>query len=226
MKSENLFQNPALKKLIREWSKGDVLFLQGDTANTVLLVLEGSLELTQKKQNKTLALGRISAGEFIGEKALLNSKSFKRQATATALEATKVLELGPEEFSQIEKDATTLYCLLLRKAFKMMETRLEQSEHLIETLKSFDPRHRFVHYLQFLTKFKSEVLNGGKQIIFDPEVVAFQINCPSEEIQTWLSNLCEMKVVKKGNAISLLILAEERIESFDPESLEELSIAA
>jgi CRP-like cAMP-binding protein len=147
MNLQALSSHPKLKKLIRECDKGDLLFSEGDPANTVFLVLEGSLELSIKQQNKQIRIGKVNSGEFIGERALLQEEPFNRKASATALSQTFLLELGPDQFSQLEKEAVGVYLLLLKKAFKTLISRNEALEEFGEALKSYDPRRRFLSYL-------------------------------------------------------------------------------
>jgi CRP/FNR family transcriptional regulator len=144
MNLQALSSHPVLKKLIRECDKGDLLFSQGDPANTVFLVLEGSLELVQKSQNSTIYLGTVKSGEFFGERALLQEEPFNRKASAIATSRTFLLELGPQQFSQLEKDAPTIYLLLLKKAFKTLISRNEALEQHAEALKPFEPKKRFL----------------------------------------------------------------------------------
>jgi CRP/FNR family cyclic AMP-dependent transcriptional regulator len=102
MKLDKLAQNPTIKKLLKECDKGDILFSEGSSANTVLLVLSGSLQLSRKRNGQVSILAVVGVGGFIGEKALLQEQPFIRAATATALTSTILLELGAVHFAQLE----------------------------------------------------------------------------------------------------------------------------
>ncbi|MFM8268824.1 MAG: cyclic nucleotide-binding domain-containing protein, partial [Pseudomonadota bacterium] len=75
---KSLSENPFLKKLIRTLDKGDELFTQGSSGNSVFLVLDGELDLIRRNQNNIFSLGKVGPGQFIGEKALLGGNPFSR----------------------------------------------------------------------------------------------------------------------------------------------------
>ncbi len=198
MKFDKLAQNPNIKKLIRECDKGDILFSEGSSANTVLLILSGSLQLTRKKNGQVSLLTLVGPGEFIGEKALLQEQSFPRAATATALAPTTLLELGSVHFSQLESEAPSIYNLLLKKAFKSLISRNERSESLNQILKSYDAQKRFLLFVHFLAT-QGENTSQGKVFFLDEETTASQINCSREEIQEWVQVLVNLKLICTRN---------------------------
>ncbi|NDG27467.1 MAG: hypothetical protein EB120_09870, partial [Proteobacteria bacterium] len=138
MKNDSLAQNPFLKKLARTFDRGDVIFEQGDPGNTVFLILQGSVNLIAKRSQKESIIGSVSAGEFIGEKALLQDKPFPRFCSAVAAESVFVIELGATQFAQLEKDAPAVFNVLLKKAFKTCIQRLDASNQLVSCLRNYD----------------------------------------------------------------------------------------
>ena len=105
MGKDNAFsQNPELAKLLRECDRGDDLFLEGSVGNTVFLILQGSVELKKKVGNHQITIGKVEAGAFIGEKALLQDKPFPRFASARAASIFAVTSLRPT-FSRFSSSA-------------------------------------------------------------------------------------------------------------------------
>ena len=215
MKNGLLLQNPKLKKLVREWDKGDVLFLEGDSANTVILILEGAVELSQKRPSGNLNLGVISEGDFIGEKALFKAEVFRRRATARAVKATTALELGSQEFSDLEREAPQLHTLLLKKAFQMVLERFENADRLCEVLKSYDLRKRFLNYVAFLSERKSECVPGGKTVELNHEVIATNLNCAPEDAKELIAELCKMGILSDLKNSKYSVLREEQLSELD-----------
>lgn len=75
-----------------ELASGEILFAEGDTAESMFLVLEGRLAVI--KQGNEIA--HATAGTYIGEMALVESKV--RSASAKATEGTLLLEVSDEQF--------------------------------------------------------------------------------------------------------------------------------
>lgn len=219
MKLDVLGQSLLLKKLVRELDKGDILFTEGSTADSVILVLEGSLSLSRKTQGGVAEIGKVGSGEFIGELALLNEQPFLRAATATASTPTTLLELGPQQFSQLETDSPKLFCLLLKKAFKTVVARHKRSEAINEILKDFDPRKRFLQYMHFLAQ-QGEKTSQGLIFKAEPAPLANQINCSPVEVEDWTQQLIELKlIIPKENGL-FLTTDENLFLDFDLSNLE------
>lgn len=219
MNLQALSSHPILKKLVRECDKGDLLFSQGDPANTVFLVLEGSLELFQKVHNSKILLGTVNSGEFFGERALLQEEPFNRKASALATSRTFLLELGPQQFSQLEKEAPAIYLLLLKKAFKTLISRNESLEQFTEALKPFDPKKRFLTYLKIQAKSDvkhSESLN----LYLEPGHLAAHLNCPEHECKGWLESLAQSQVIRASERPHFFLVNTQKLQQIEIDELD------
>ena len=76
---------------LKSVKKGEILFHEGDKANSAYLVKTGKLHAYQQKQDENVILGEIQAGEFVGEMALLNGEV--RSATVEATEPCDLIEI-------------------------------------------------------------------------------------------------------------------------------------
>lgn len=76
---------------MRFLSPGEVLFRQGDKADSAFLVKKGKLRAFRKTANGTQTLGEILAGEFVGEMAHINAEP--RSADVEALENSELIEI-------------------------------------------------------------------------------------------------------------------------------------
>ena len=84
---------------------GAVLFSEGDTDGSLFIVVSGVLDVSRKSGGASSSVGRISAGDYIGEIALLTGAP--HAATVTALTSVVAFELkkahlGPLLASQPE----------------------------------------------------------------------------------------------------------------------------
>lgn len=224
MNLQALSSHPILKKLVRECDKGDLLFSQGDPANTVFLVLEGSLELVQNMQSSKVLLGSVNSGEFFGERALLQEEPFNRKASAIATSRTFLLELGPHQFSQLEKEAPAIYLLLLKKAFKTLISRNEALEQYAEALKPFDPKKRFLNYLKLQTT--SQASEGESlNLYLEPGHLAAHLNCIEDDCKGWIEVLVQAQVIRASNKPHFFLVDSQRLQRIEIDELEN-SLAA
>ena len=91
--------------------EGDVLFRSGEPAFSFYVVKEGRMEISDE-DGRTIK--EVGPGEFFGERALLTDQRWR--FTATALDDTKLIGLGSEEFKAILENSTSMRRLLERTA--------------------------------------------------------------------------------------------------------------
>ncbi len=89
-----------INKLIVE--EGDIVFLEGKPGDCAYLIESGSVEISVKRDGKTVILGRRSSGEVVGEMAIIDSEP--RSATAIACETSELLIISRDQFqSRMQK---------------------------------------------------------------------------------------------------------------------------
>lgn len=96
----------ALEEVVRRrhFDSADVIFEQGAKGDTLIVVIDGMLrvEVTDESGN-TASVGRIHAGEVVGEMAVLDPAP--RSATVVAATDCEVLELSRGGLLQLRKSA-------------------------------------------------------------------------------------------------------------------------
>ncbi|MGB9847424.1 MAG: Crp/Fnr family transcriptional regulator, partial [Desulfotomaculales bacterium] len=91
----------------RHLKRGEILFRQGDAADSIYLIKEGSFKLvrvTEEGQETILQL--IGRGEIVGEAALFQDT--EHPATAVALEEAKVCSIKRELLEKVIKETPDL----------------------------------------------------------------------------------------------------------------------
>lgn len=109
----------------RKFNAGEVVFRERDPPDIGLcLVLTGAIQVTQEHDGQRLILGRIGAGEFFGETALVLSR--KRTATAAAVEpGTAVMFLTKERVLEEARGNYSFLNTLLQEGVGRMEHMLQ-----------------------------------------------------------------------------------------------------
>ncbi|MBN2723919.1 MAG: cyclic nucleotide-binding domain-containing protein [Deltaproteobacteria bacterium] len=101
--------------------KGDILFNQGDIADGLYFILDGSVDVVIGGN----PVNTMSSGEVLGEIALIDSGT--RSATIRASSSTSILKISPdlfdeilEDFSDVAKQTMTTLVKIIRTIRKRM----------------------------------------------------------------------------------------------------------
>jgi CRP-like cAMP-binding protein len=106
---------------------GDVLFREGDPADSGLcLVLSGSVNVTQAVEGQSITLGRIHAGEFLGETALVLKRPRSATATVSSDEAVIMFLTKERVLDEAHRNFPFLSTLLMEGVARM--------EHVLQVL--------------------------------------------------------------------------------------------
>lgn len=116
------------------YSKGQVIFQQGDPGDAFYAVLEGKVEIKMTgPSEKEQTIATILVGSVFGEMALLTDES--RSATALATEDSLLLRLAKEDFLHLlETDNLPAYKITYNLGRVLARRLREVDERLVETL--------------------------------------------------------------------------------------------
>lgn len=91
-------------RIVVNLKKKDVIFSQGDEADTVFYIQTGQVELTVVSQNgKQATIAQLGIGDFVGEECMAPDHP-TRMATATALTECAVLRIDKREILRVLHD--------------------------------------------------------------------------------------------------------------------------
>lgn len=96
--SEENFREFAEHFIIKKFSKGDVICLEGDPGDFFYIVKSGKVKITKGKEGAEKTLAIIKEGDFFGEMALVTDEP--RSATVTAVEAVEAIALSKADFDK------------------------------------------------------------------------------------------------------------------------------
>ncbi len=90
------------ERLKRQVKKGDVIFQDGNSGQTMFIILEGQVEISKILGDQKTILAKLGVGSIFGEMAILDNQP--RSATATATTNGVVLAISREMFrSRLEE---------------------------------------------------------------------------------------------------------------------------
>ncbi len=97
---------------------GDVLFHQGEASESVLQVRSGEIEVFREVGAASVLLGRVGAGEWLGEMGIIENRA--RSATARAIADGEVEVLTANEFlERVSGDPQLARDLILRLSIRL-----------------------------------------------------------------------------------------------------------
>jgi CRP/FNR family cyclic AMP-dependent transcriptional regulator len=102
---------------IRTVPPGEVLFREGDMGDTMIVLIEGSVELSVAGT----VVARVEEGDVFGEMALLDPESKTRSATATTATECRLQDVNERRFLFMVSE-TPFFALHL---MRLMATRLK-----------------------------------------------------------------------------------------------------
>ena len=116
---------------VRAVDAGDVLMRQGDAGDTMYLLLDGELEVSQRDAAGERRIATRAAGEVIGEMAVLERAP--RSATVRALRPSRLLVIDQAAFATLLSCSDTAATTILRTVtgrLRHVEALLMQREKL------------------------------------------------------------------------------------------------
>lgn len=132
--------------------KDQALFYQGDIANEMYIVKNGTLQIFRQEDERIIVLGHQFPGQPIGELEAVHYNK-RRLASVSALETTRLWKI---EIKALE-ELISLYPEILRRILYIVSDRLSQADRKIEYLAFLDSRVRIANLLLDL------YANFGKQ---------------------------------------------------------------
>jgi CRP/FNR family transcriptional regulator, cyclic AMP receptor protein len=102
------------------FAEGQVLFREGEPADRVFRLLSGAVDILRELDGDPILLGRVGAGQFIGEMGVVENRP--RSATARAASEVEVEILTPTEFlDQIARSPQAARELIQRLSQRLRE---------------------------------------------------------------------------------------------------------
>ncbi|MCG8338734.1 MAG: Crp/Fnr family transcriptional regulator [Proteobacteria bacterium] len=131
----------------KEFSKGSMVFFEGDEGNGFYTVCSGRVKVFKNSsEGKEKILHIIEPGQPFGEVAVFSGKSFP--ANAEALMQTSLLFFSRQEFIRVISDNPSLSLNMMA----LLTQRLKQFADQIENLSLKEVPARLAHYLLYLTE--------------------------------------------------------------------------
>lgn len=212
---ENL-NNEELSEVVKtiehkEYSKGNTIFIEGDTANTLYFINEGKIKLYKyTKDGKEQILHVLSEGDFFGELELI--KLSKHRFNAKAIVDSKICTLTKDEMKKI----------IIRNpeiGIKLLETvaeRLAKVERLVQNLATNNVDSRMAYLLIDLAeKYGTNIgKNISIKLPLSREEMANYIGVTRETISRKLKKFEDERLIEIAETKNIVILDEKGLKDY------------
>jgi signal transduction histidine kinase len=122
-------ESPELQKLLRTFSKGEVLFQQGDPIPHLYLLLEGEVTLNHQREDGTeLDLITLAPGHFVGLVAFTTGND--SLTTCICRQNTIALCIRPDEYESVMTEHPKLSSPVQKLMLSNMATRFQKNVQL------------------------------------------------------------------------------------------------
>ncbi|NSB14372.1 Crp/Fnr family transcriptional regulator [Clostridium beijerinckii] len=195
----------------KEFSKGDVIFTEGNIANTLYFINEGKIKLYKyTKDGKEQILHILSEGDFFGELELI--KPSKYGFNSKAIEDAKICTLTKEEMKDIMMKNAEI-------GIKVLETvgeRLSKVENLVQNLATNDVDSRMAYLIiELMEKYGKNVDgNISVKLPISREDMASFIGVTRETISRKLKKLEDENLIKIIGTKTIIIIDEEGLKNY------------
>ena len=195
----------------KEFIKGDVIFTEGNLANTLYFINEGQIKLYKyTKDGKEQILHVLSEGDFFGELDLIKPSEYG--FNSKTIVDSKICTLTKEEMKDI----------MMRKpeiGIKLLETvgeRLSKVESLVQSLATNDVDSRMAYLLIDLMDKYGEITekNISIKLPLSREEMANYIGVTRETISRKLKKFEDEKLIKIDGIKNIIILDSEGLKDY------------
>lgn len=208
--SEESLENLADPSHLVSLSKGEDLFLEGDPADAMFLVVEGRVRIFRiSAQGKEMVLHFAEQGETFAEAALFEFDSFPANAQST--QACRLLRIPKNPFlSAFDNDAA-----FRRAVMKSMAIWLRRFSDIIQSLTFKDVESRLASFLL------SQCAQGGKQC---NDGTRFELGMEKAMLASYLGTIPETlsRALRKMQDNGLISVEKSVIRILDSRALDAL----
>lgn len=196
---------------VNKWSRGKLLFLEGDAGDELFLLESGVVKVFRFDEEKEVILALFGPGDFFGEMAVIQP-SLNRSATAETMETSVIYSLrraGLYEF--IEKHP--------RICIRLLETtaqRLRNANDQIYNLTFLDVRSRVIRIILRLAEERG---------VRTAEGLLVDVRLTHQQLANFAGTARESasKVLQELSEEGLIVIEKKRIFLPDHEKLKSMS---
>lgn len=177
----------------RNLARGETLFVQGDTADCIYIVLKGWMKLSRiTPAGKDVVVAIYSAGESFGEAAALKGETYP--VTVEAVEDSTVFQIAARTIAERITTNPQLAMAMLASTFRHLHALVLE----IEDIKSRKATQRLATFLVALAPESDEPARFS--LPYDKGLIAARLGMKPESLSRSIADLRQQGVtIQRGN---------------------------
>jgi CRP-like cAMP-binding protein len=193
-----------LDAIVREgtvvpYRKGQVLFSQGDPADSVFSIQKGKVKLTVvSKQNKEAVIAILAVGDLVGEASLVGQHSV-RLATASAMTDCSIVRVAKAAMMRLLRDDSAFARLVLSY---VLTRNIRIEEDLVDQLFN-SSEMRLARVLLLLANFGKEGAPAGKIPDVSQETLAGLVGTTRSRVSFFMNKFRKLGFIDYNGAIEV-----------------------
>ena len=187
---------PSVARSLFVLEKGEVLFEQGETAESAFLLLEGKMKLTGEGDDWVYNEPLLGAGEVIGERALTIDGAYQRRFGCEAVTRCHVMEISRKTFLVWNKECPALLSEVVFFMVAGFLRRQDSANHLIGALRPTDALARVMSVLGYWSRPQNEGSQGATPNEFSLNVLFHYLDIEKLALTEIMQHLASVGVLE------------------------------
>ncbi len=203
---------PSVASSLIVLDKGEVLFEQGEAADSAFLLLDGKMRLTGEGDDWVYNEPSMGPGEVIGEKALVHEGSYQRRFGVEAVARCQLLEVSRKTFLLWQKECPSLMSEVVFFMVAGFLRRQDSANFLIGALRPIDPLRRVVSVLSYWSRTQFGTPKSESVPTEFPLAMLYHyLDIDRERLVAILSHLASLDVLEFKGKDSFALKNRERL---------------
>jgi CRP-like cAMP-binding protein len=194
-------------RTIADYSKKQVVFSQGDTADAIFYIQRGKVKLTVvSRNNKAAVIAILGVGDFLGEGCL--AAQSRRMATATAMSDCSVLRLEKAAMIRVLQDESTFSEMFVSY---LLSRNMRIEEDLVDQLFNSSEK-RLARILLLLANFGREGKPEPVIAKVSQKTLAEMIGTTRARVNFFMNKFRKMGFIEYKSAVASISRISARTE--------------
>ena len=198
--------DPVINRHGRQVQSGAVIYREGDPANEVFIIQEGTVQLHKQVTEDELCLAILGPGDFFGELSAIENQV--HSTTATAITDAVIVTLDQALFQKILSENTEIGARLIRSLCH----RLREANNRTLAVLSRDDEDRVADALINLDGALAVVDQSGA--VLDTRLVASRAGLGMSRADAIINHLIMLGLAQKNGDGHLSVVNREALEDF------------
>jgi CRP-like cAMP-binding protein len=214
MEPREYISHPEIRHFVKKYSAGQYLFSQGQIATTMIVIIEGRIQLIREKEGEPHIANLLDVGSFLGEKIILGGKPYQRAFSAKAETDALCVEMTANDLEFIQEKAPEILTDLLKRVVAGIGERFDRANFLIRALRSSNNTKRLLRCILYLSRTTGKKLDIGIEVNLSAASLNYYVDMDLQSIEAVLNHLVAMKLLIHETEDFFLITSEQNFVAY------------